>query len=42
MVYKLCLEAEKTWHKLKGYTIIPLVLKDKKFRDGELVEEDIA
>jgi transposase-like protein len=42
MVYKLCLEAEKTWHKLKGYKMIHLVLEDKKFRDGELVEGDVA
>ena len=42
MVYKLCLEAEKTWHKLKGYKMIHLVLEDKKFKDGELVEEDVA
>ena len=39
MVYKLALEAQKTWHKLKGHKLIPLVLKDKKFIDGELLEE---
>ncbi len=39
MVYKLALEAQKTWHKLKGHTLIPLVLKDTKFIDGELLEE---
>jgi transposase-like protein len=39
MVYKLSLEAEKTWKKLKGYKLIPLVLKDVKFIDGELLEE---
>ena len=42
MIYKLCLEAEKTWHKLKGYKLIHLVLEDKKFKDGELVVEDVA
>jgi len=42
MVYKLCLEAEKTWHKLKGYKMIHLVLQDKKFKDGELAAEDAA
>ena len=39
MVYKLSLEAEKTWKKLKGYKLIPLVLKEVKFIDGELLEE---
>lgn len=42
MIYKLCLEAEKTWHRLKGYKMIHLVLEDKKFKDGELVAEDAA
>jgi transposase-like protein len=42
MIYKLCLEAEKTWHKLKGYKMIHLVLEDKRFKDGELVEGDVA
>lgn len=39
MVFKLSLEAQKTWKKLKGYKLIPLVLKDIKFIDGELQEE---
>ena len=39
MVYKLSLEAEKTWKKLKGYKLLPLVLKEVKFIDGELLEE---
>ena len=39
MVFKLALEAQKTWHKLKGYNLIPLVLEDKIFIDGELQEE---
>jgi putative transposase len=39
MVFKLAQEAQKTWKKLKGYTLIPLVMEDKKFVDGELKEE---
>lgn len=38
MVFKLSLEAQKTWKKLKGYKLIPLVLKDMKFIDGDLQE----
>lgn len=36
MVFKLALEAEKTWHRLKGYKLIPLVLEGKRFVNGEL------
>jgi hypothetical protein len=36
MVFKLALEAEKTWHRLKGYKFIPLVLDGRKFVNGEL------
>ena len=39
MIYKLCLEAEKTWHRLRGYKLIPLVIEDRIFIDGELKEE---
>ncbi len=39
IVFKLSLEAQKTWKKLKGYKLIPLVLKDTQFIDGELQEE---
>ena len=42
MVYKLCLEAEKTWHKLKGHKMIELVIQGKKFTNGELVDEKVA
>ena len=42
MVYKLCLEAEKTWRKLKGHKMIDLVINDKKFIDGELVDDNVA
>ncbi len=36
MVFKLALEAEKTWHRLKGYKVIPLVLEGRRFVNGEL------
>jgi putative transposase len=42
MIYKLCLEAEKTWRKLKGHKMIELVIQDKKFVNGELVVENVA
>ena len=42
MVFKLTMEAAKTWKKLKGYQLILLVLENKKFVDGELVEEVAA
>lgn len=38
MVFKLAKEAQKTWKKLKGYNMIPLVLKKRVFIDGELQE----
>ena len=42
MVFKLAMEAAKTWKKLKGHKLILLVLENKKFVDGELVEEAVA
>jgi len=42
MVFKLTMEAAKTWKKLKGHKLILLVLENKKFVDGELVEEVAA
>lgn len=39
MVFKLAQEAEKTWKKIKGYALIPKLLKGARFVDGELVEE---
>ena len=39
MVFKLALEAQKTWKKLKGHKLIPLVLEGRIFTDGELKEE---
>ena len=38
MVFKLTREAQKTWKKLKGYKLIPLVMEGKRFVDGELKE----
>lgn len=42
MVFKLTMEAAKTWKKLKGHKLILLVLENKKFIDGELKEEVAA
>lgn len=39
MVFKLVYETRKTWKKLKGYRLIPKVLKGITFVDGELQEE---
>jgi transposase-like protein len=36
MVFKLALEAQRTWKKIKGYQFIPYVLKNMKFVDGVL------
>jgi len=36
MVYKLAIEAEKTWLRLRGYRLIPLVIDGVKFEDGEM------
>lgn len=42
MVFKLTMEAARTWKKLKGHKLILLVLENKKFVDGELSEEVAA
>ena len=42
MVFKLTMEAARTWRKLKGHQFIVHVLENKKFVDGELVEEVAA
>ena len=42
MVFKLTMEAAKTWKKLKGHKLILLVLENRKFIDGELAEEVAA
>lgn len=36
MVFKLVQEAEKTWKRLRGYNLIPLLIQGKKFVDGIL------
>ena len=38
MVFKLALEAQKTWKRLKGHNLISLVLQRKVFINGELKE----
>ena len=38
MVFKLTQECQKTWHRIKGYKMVPLVLEDCKFVDGILVQ----
>jgi len=42
MVFKLTMEAAKTWKRLKGHQLILLVLENRKFVDGELSEEVAA
>ena len=36
MVFKLVLEAQKTWKRIQGYQFIPFVPKNMKFVDGVL------
>jgi putative transposase len=38
MIFKLAQEAQKNWRWFRGYKMIPLVLENRKFRDGKLVE----
>lgn len=38
MVFKLVKEAEKTWKKIKGYRLIPKVVRGVRFVDGEETE----
>ena len=38
MVFKLALEAEKTWRRLTGHRQIELVMQGRRFVDGELQE----
>ena len=42
MVFKLAIEASRTWKRLKGYKLILEVLEGKEFIDGELAEEVAA
>jgi len=39
MVFKLAKEAEKTWKKIKGHSLIPSVLKGTKFINGEAQDD---
>jgi transposase-like protein len=39
MVFKLAKEAEKTWKKIKGHSLIPHVLKGTKFMNGEAQDD---
>ena len=39
MVFKLCLEAEKRWRRLRGSNLIAKVLQWVKFTDGEIEEQ---
>ena len=36
MIWKLAMEAQKTWRRLMGYQTIPLVIEGRRFVDGEL------
>jgi len=38
MVFKLVLEAQKTWKRIKGYKWIPRVIEGVTFIDGEINE----
>ena len=38
MVFKLALEAQKKWHKLKGHKLVFSILKGDKYEDGVLKE----
>lgn len=42
MVFKLCLEAQKTWKKLRGYKTIPFVMAGRTFVDGVMQEEKVS
>jgi transposase-like protein len=39
MVFKLLLETQKTWKKIKGYRLIPQVLQGTTSIDGEFIED---
>lgn len=39
MVYKLMESAQKRWRRLRGFTLLSLVMKEVKFKDGEQVSE---
>jgi hypothetical protein len=39
MVFKLVKEAEKTWKKIKGHSVIPKVMMGTKFVNGEAQDD---
>jgi len=40
MVFKLACETQKTWKKIKGYKLIPHVIKGIRYFDGEIVDAE--
>ncbi len=42
MAFKLLLAAERTWRRLNGHELLPLVAAGVFFRDGVRVERDVA
>jgi putative transposase len=42
MAFKLLLAAERTWRRLNGHDLLPLVAAGVVFRDGVRVERDDA
>jgi len=41
MVFKLAVEAEKKWRKLRSFSLLPFVLDGEKFIDGEPENEEL-
>jgi len=41
LVFKLALEAQKTWQRIKGYKFIPQMINGARFVDGELENKGI-
>ena len=39
MVYKLLESAQKHWKRIKGFNLLPLVVNNVKFKDGEQVRD---
>ncbi len=42
MVFKLALDAEKSWRRLRGHKLIEKMIEGVQFRDGEEVKEEAA
>jgi len=42
MVFKLALEAQKTWKRIKGHHLIGKVIDGVRFVNGEMLEEEAA